>query len=172
MMSITVGNISAIRRPTRTDTSIKSVLAPSKRSLSWVSLTNARMTRTPPICSRRIRLSRSILACIERNNGRIRVMISTTHTSRTGTITNSSDDRTTSWRRAMMTPPTHMIGAAIIMVKVSSTNIWTCWMSLVDLVIRDGAPKRPTSCAAKDSTLTKTDSRRSLPSAIAVRAPK
>jgi hypothetical protein len=72
----------------------------------------------------------------------------------------------------MMIPPKHMIGAVIMTVKVSSTIIWTCWMSLVDLVISEGAPKRPTSWAAKDSTVTKTDSRRSLPSAIAVRAPK
>ena len=64
-----------------------------------------------------------------------------------------------------------MIGAVIIIVKTSSTSIWTCWMSLVDLVISDGAPKLPTSWAAKDSTVTKTASRRSLPSAIAVRAP-
>ena len=115
---------------------------------------------------------RSILICIDLNNGRIREMIATTHTSRTGTITRSRDERYTSWRRAMMMPPKHMIGAAIIIVKVSSIIIWTCWMSLVDLVISDGAPNRPTSWAAKDSTVTKTDSRRSRPSAIAVRAPK
>gem|GEM_PF-2449114 len=172
MMSITMGNISDIRRPTDTDTSRRSTLAPSNRSCSWVSLTNARMTRTPPICSRRMALIRSILSCIDRNNGRICEMIAATHTSRIGTITTSREDSCTSWRRAMMMPPKAMIGAVIIIVKVSSTSIWTCWMSLVDLVIRDGAPNRPTSWAAKDSTVTKTDSRRSRPSAIAVRAPK
>ena len=59
---------------------------------------------------------------------------------RIGTITRSSADSGESWRNAMITPPTQMIGAEIIMVKLSSTTIWTCWTSLVVRVIREGAP--------------------------------
>ncbi len=40
-----------------------------------------------------------------------------------------------------MMPPTHMIGAITMSVNVISASIWTCWMSLVFLVISDGVPK-------------------------------
>jgi hypothetical protein len=93
MTSMTVGNIRAISRPTPIDTFMRSVLAPSNRCCSWASLTKARMTRTPPICSRRILLSRSIFSCIDLNKGRILEMIRITQTNRVGTITTSRDDR-------------------------------------------------------------------------------
>ena len=48
-----------------------------------------------------------------------------------------------------MMPPTHMIGAVTIIVKVISTSICTCWTSLVVRVISDGAPNLPTSRAEK-----------------------
>ena len=69
-------------------------------------------------------------------------------------------------------PPTHMIGAETISVKVSSTSIWTCWTSLVVRVISDGAPNWPTSRAEKSCTWAKMAPRMSRPTAIAVRAPK
>ena len=119
-----------------------------------------------------IRLIVSIFFCIERNSGCIREMISPMQTMSTGTTTSSSVESLTSSRRAMKTPPTHMIGADTIIVNVSSTTIWTCWTSLVERVISVGAPKCPTSCAAKDCTFAKMPARKSRPSAMAVRAPK
>ena len=56
----------------------------------------------------------------------------------------------------MMMPPTHMIGAETISVKVIRTSIWTCWTSLVVRVISDGAPNWPTSRAEKVCTRSKT----------------
>ena len=47
-------------------------------------------------------------------------------TTSTGMQTTISQERPTSWRSAMMMPPTHMIGAAIIIVHVIRTSIWTC----------------------------------------------
>lgn len=68
-------------------------------------------------------------------------------------------------------PPTHMMGADTIRVNDISTSIWTCWTSLVVRVMRDGAPKWPTSRAENDCTRSKTAARTSRPSAEAVRAP-
>jgi hypothetical protein len=45
----------------------------------------------------------------------------------------------------MTTPTTIVIGAAIAMVHVITTSIWTCCTSLVIRVISDGAPNAPTS---------------------------
>ncbi len=99
-------------------------------------------------------------------------MIAATMMPSAGTATSSSADNCTSWCSARMMPPTHMIGAATIIVKVISASICTCWTSFVLLVIRDGAPKWPTSLAENCCTFEKTAIRTSLPSAIAVRAPK
>ena len=172
MTSMTDGNISAISRPTRSDTSISSVLATSKRCRSCSSRTNARITRMPVICSRTTRLIRSMRTCIVRNSGRIRTMIIPTMPTSTGTITSSRPDSGMSWRSAITMPPTHMIGADTISVKLSSTSICTCCTSLVVRVISDGAPNWPSSCVEKSCTRWKTAARTSRPSAIAVRAPK
>ena len=72
----------------------------------------------------------------------------------------------------MMMPPTHMIGAAIIIVHVITTSICTCCTSLVLRVISDGAPKCATSRAENSPTRRKIAPRRSRPKLIAVRAPK
>nr|BFE69093.1 hypothetical protein GCM10020092_023940 [Actinoplanes digitatis] len=101
----------------------------------------------PVICSRITWLTRSIRTCMVRNSGRIRAMISETTPTSAGTITSSSDDSGTSWRRASRMPPTHMIGAATISRNVISTSICTCWTSLVVRVISEGAPNRSTSRA-------------------------
>ncbi len=87
-------------------------------------------------------------------------------------MTRIRPDSGTSWLSAITTPPTHMMGAATIMVNVIRTSIWTCCTSLVVRVIRDGAPNRPTSREEKDCTRSKTAVRMSRPSAMAVRAPK
>ena len=167
-----MGNISAISRPTASDTLNRSVLTVSNRSSSVRSRTNARITRTPVICSRSTRLIRSIRSCISRNLGRIRLMISVTAIPSTGTATSSSEDSGTSWFRARMMPPTHMIGADTISVNASSASIWTCCTSLVTRVISDGVPSRPTSRAENSCTRANRARRTSRPSAIAVRAPK
>ena len=40
-----------------------------------------------------------------------------------------------------MTPPTHRIGAMIMIVRAIWKNSWICWMSLVLRVMSDGVPK-------------------------------
>ena len=72
----------------------------------------------------------------------------------------------------MITPPTSMIGAMIIMVNVSSTTICTCCTSFVVRVISVGAPNVATSCAENVCTCPNSRLRTSRPNAIAVRAPK
>jgi len=89
----------------------------------------------------------------------------------TGTHTTTSHDSPASSRRAMITPPTHMIGAATSIVQVVSTSIWTCCTSLVHRVISDGAPNRPTSRAENPPTRWKTAARTSAPKPVAVREP-
>ena len=73
----------------------------------------------------------------------------------TGTATATSQDRPTSSRRAMITPPIMVIGAAMNIVLDSSTSICTCCTSLVLRVISDGAPNRLSSRAEKASTRSK-----------------
>jgi hypothetical protein len=80
-----------------------------------------------------------------RNSGRIRITIRPTTRIMTGSTTTSSDDSAASWRSASTMPPTHMIGAATIIVNVISTSSWICCTSLVVRVIRDGAPNLLTS---------------------------
>ena len=70
-MNITIGKIVAINRPADVAVSVSSALARAKRAVSYGSRTNARTTRMPVICSRRIRLTLSIRVCISRNNGPI-----------------------------------------------------------------------------------------------------
>ena len=69
--TLTVGNIDAMRRPARSDTSVRSWFACENRTASSGSRTNARTTRTPVICSRNTRLIWSIRSCIKRNAGTI-----------------------------------------------------------------------------------------------------
>ena len=170
--SRTVGNMNAISRPTRSAVSVRSALPTPKRSRSAGSRTNARTTRMPVICSRRMRLTTSIRVCMRRNCGTILLTISAIAATSTVTLTTMSQDRPTSSRSAMMMPPTQKIGADTISVNVSSASICTCWTSLVERVISDGAPNRLTSRAEKEPTRWKTAARASRPNAIAVRAPK
>ena len=93
--SITTGNASAISRPARRAVSVTSALAFANRAVSMSSRTKARTTRMPVSCSRSTRLTASIRVCISRNSGTIRVMISPTPSSSTGTLTAMSQD---SWR--------------------------------------------------------------------------
>ncbi len=130
------------------------------------------MTRMPVICSRMIRLTASIRVCMPRNCGRILPTSTVTTAPSAGTTASSRPDSGTSWLSAMTTPPTHMIGAATISVKVISASIWTCWTSLVVRVISDGAPNWLSSRAENSCTRENTPARRSRPMAIAVRAPK
>ena len=72
-----------------------------------------------------------------------------------GTITRRMPVRGTSWRRAMMTPPTIMIGAEIMTVRPIRTTIWTCWTSFVLRVMSEAVPKWLTSTCENDSTVRK-----------------
>ena len=99
-------------------------------------------------------------------------MISVTMMPSSGTATSSSDDSGTSWLSARMMPPTHMIGADSSSVNVMIASIWTCWTSLVLLVISDAVPRWLTSRSENISTRLKIPCRTSRPSAIATFAPK
>ena len=99
-------------------------------------------------------------------------MIRPIATTITGTATSISQARPASWRSAITTPPTHMIGAATSIVQVTTTSICTCWTSFVVRVISDGAPNLPTSRAENSPTRPKTAPRTSRPKLIAARAPK
>ena len=83
-----------------------------------------------------------------------------------GTITRRIEVSGTSWRRAMITPPTSMIGADTITVRPISTTIWTCWTSFVLRVISEAAPKWLTSTWENACTCPKMAARRSRPKAI------
>ena len=72
----------------------------------------------------------------------------------------------------MITPPMLSMGAATIMVADISTSCWTCWTSLVDRVIRLGAPNLVTSCSENSPTREKMAPRRSRPMPMAAFAPK
>ena len=170
--SMTVGNMSAMSRPARSATSVTSALARAKRAVSMSSRTNARTTRMPVSCSRSTRFTVSILACILRNSGTIRVTMSPTAISSTGTHTAISQDSCASCRMAMITPPMLSMGAATISVADISTSCWTCWTSLVERVMRLGAPNLVTSCSENSPTRWKMAPRRSRPSPMAALAPK
>ena len=150
--SITTGNASAISRPARSAVSVTSSLACANRAVSMSSRTNARTTRMPVSCSRSTRLTVSIRFCIFRNSGTIRMMMRPTAISSTGTLTAISQDSCASCRTAMITPPMLSMGAATIIVADISTSCWTCWTSLVDRVIRLGAPNLVTSCSENSPT--------------------
>ena len=85
--------------------------------------------------------------------------------------TSRTTDRPTSWRRAMTTPTTIVMGAAMAIVQAITTSICTCWTSLVMRVMSDGAPKVPTSRAEKSVTWWNSAARRSRPKPMATRAP-
>ena len=87
-------------------------------------------------------------------------------------MTRSRPDSGTSSRRAMIMPPTHMIGAMIMTLKAMTRTIWTCCTSLVLRVISDGVPKTFVSFCENPITLRKSALRTSRPKAMAVIAPK
>jgi hypothetical protein len=126
----------------------------------------------PLICSRMTRFTTSMRVCISRNWGTIALTTSRMPASSTGTDTTMSQDSPTSWRKAMITPPTIMIGAMTIIVVVTMTSICTCWTSLVLRVISDGAPNRPTSRLENRPAVPKTAARTSRPNAMEAFAPK
>ena len=144
---LTVGNIVVISRPPRRAVLVRSSLASSNRACSSGSRTNARTTRMPAICSRSTPLMPSMHSCIRRNAGTMRMTIEPRVIAATGIATSRIADRPTSWRTAMMTPTTRVIGAATAIVAAITTSIWTCCTSLVMRVISDGAPNVPTSRA-------------------------
>ena len=125
------------------------------------------MTRTPESVSRITRLIRSIFFWSARNSGIAWYMTSPMSAIMSGMITSRTPDSGTSWRSAMITPPTTMIGAEIIMVSARSRTGWTCWTSLVLRVIRLAAPNVLTSTCENVSTLRKMPLRTSRPKAIA-----
>ena len=121
---------------------MRSSLASPKRRRSGSVRTNARITRTPVICSRSTWLIRSSLPWIVRNCGTTVIRSTTTSRPISGTATTSRSDSSALSLIAMNTPPTHMIGATTISVSATCRNSWICWMSFVLRVISDGVPNR------------------------------
>ena len=167
MSRLTIGNIDDISRPARSDTSVSSPLASSKRSASCGSRTKARTTRMPVICSRITRLIWSMRSCISWKAGTISATITPRTTAAAGMATARITDSPGSSRTAMTMPTTIVIGAPIAIVQVITTSICTCCTSLVMRVISDGAPNAPTSRAEKSVTWWKRLARRSRPKPIA-----
>ena len=171
MTMLITGNISTNSAPILREMSVMSWLARAKRRVSKGSFTNARITRMPVICSRSTPLMPSMRSCMVRNHGMSRETTSPSSTPITGMETHTSHDSPGSSRRAMMIPPTHMMGAMTMKFRAMSVSIWICWTSLVLRVISEGAPKLPTSRALNEPTRRNTLRRRSRPTPIAVRAP-
>ena len=172
MIAITDGNASAKIRLMRNAVEVRPAFASPNRSASASVRTNARMTRTPVICSRSTWLIRSIRACIDRNCGTTPTRTAPISTSITGTDTASSGESAALSCRAMITPPTLMIGAITIRVSPACTSTCTCWMSFVLRVISDGVPKRCISRAENACTPLNTAARMSAPEPIATREAK
>ena len=143
--SIASGNSSTNNEPTLRPTTMMSWFASRKRSASMLSRTNARTTRTPVSCSRRIRLMASSLAWNARNSGTMRLTISVATSSRPGTATAISQLRPTSCCSAMMMPPIASSGAVTSMVAPIIASICTCCTSFVLRVISEPGPNCETS---------------------------
>ena len=89
----------------------------SKRSASVASRVNARITRTPVICSRTMRLRLSRRSCSWPNSGRMRPISSMATMKITGMMTTSSQVSVASCLMARMMPPRNMIGACRMTAK-------------------------------------------------------
>ena len=85
-----------------------------------------------------------------------------------GMITSSSAESWASSRRAMITPPTAMIGARIITLRPITSTCWTCCTSFVLRVMSVGVPKWLVSACEKPCTLLKIARRTSRPNDMAV----
>ena len=131
----------------------------------------ARITRIPLICSRSTRFRLSRLVCIRWNRGETKITSSETATPSTATLTAMIHDSPKSSRTAMTKPPTIMMGAPTMMVRVVWTIVCTCRTSLVLRVSSDEAPKSRISRVENDRARSKMAALRSRPSDMAVRAP-
>ena len=140
-MKVAVGNIKDMRRPPRRAVCATSWFASWKRAISCGSRTNARTTRIPESCSRKISLIRSMRTCMTRNVGTILETTVPRMIMTSGTAMTMIHDKLTSCCRASTSPPMAVNGAATSRVQVVSTNICTCCTSLVIRVINEGAPK-------------------------------
>ena len=92
MMSMTMGNIAAIRRPALSADSVTLSLACAKRAVSSRSRTKARTTRMPVSCSRITRLMASMRFCMRWKCGTMREMIAITATRSNGMATTRIHD--------------------------------------------------------------------------------
>ncbi len=164
---MTTGNISAMSRVTTRPAPVRSALAAPNRSCSHGSRTNARTTRMPVICSRRIRFTSSTADCIRRNCGTMRRMMSPRVIPSTGTATTTSHDSDTSSRSAITMPPTMVIGAPTSSTRPMKVTVCTCVTSLVDREIRVGAPNVETSLDDRSATWWNRAPRRSRPRPMA-----
>ena len=88
-IAISAGRARAKIRLTRSAVAVRLAFASANRRLSDSPRTNARITRTPVICSRSTWLIRSILTCIDRNCGTTRTSMAPMTTAITGTATPS-----------------------------------------------------------------------------------
>ncbi len=123
MIPISAGMASTKIRLTRRPVAVRLALAVAKRRSSSSVRTKARITRTPVICSRNTWLIRSIFTCIDLNWGTATNSMVSTSAAIRGTATTRRTERVTSSCRAMITPPTIMIGAATMSVRAICRKI-------------------------------------------------
>ena len=163
---MSVGSIRANSRFTLSVVQVRSSLATAKRSSSYRVRSKARITRMPLSTSRVTWLTRSIFACIDLKSGIAERTTRPMKPSITGIETRMTAESGTLSRNAMMMPPIIIIGAETTTLSIIRTTIWTCWTSLVVLVMRDGVPKWFSSACEKSSTRRKRAPRTSRPNAI------
>ena len=99
------------------------------------------MTESPVRISRVIRFSRSISVCSFRNRGIATTRRVTIRTARAATATARIQVIPDSVSSTLVIPPIPMIGAYRTIRKTIVISICTCWMSLVERVIRDAVEK-------------------------------
>ena len=137
MINIISGIINVITRFVKSIFFVSATLASSKRSSSFFSLPNARITGNPVKISLATRLILSTKICIFLKRGiatPINTMTTATSVITATTMIHSIPDLVLS---TLMIPPIPMIGAYRIIRKTIVSTIWICWISFVLRVISD-----------------------------------
>ncbi len=168
-MLTTSGSNDVVTRPRRREAPVSSSFARRNRVPSNRCLTNARVTRTPAICSRSTRLTSSTRDCTAAESGCIRRVTTTTTVPSTGIRSTISRASGTSWRTAITTPPTAMTGTETASVSAERSTLCTCWTSFELRVTSEATPKRCISGAANRCTWRKSALRMSRPTAADTR---
>ena len=156
MISIIPGIITAMTRLVNSCVFIRSLFASSKRSSSFFSRPNARITESPVRISRDTRFRRSTSTCIILNLGIATNTRKAIRHKRHATATTMIHPIPELVLITFMTPPTPIIGAYKTIRSIMIVNIWTCWISLVLLVIRDAVENLSISALENPMTFSNT----------------